>query len=161
PNASAPRRGTGFISPPAVLDALKAFGFNLLGLSNNHSWDMDVAGVENTVREADRAGLVHAGTGKTLHDAASPAILKTSKGTVALVAMASGQIEDGAAATSTRPGPNELHLQLGNVPNEEDARRIHQSIRDATKQADFVMVYQHNHTFDKPFGDLFAEALPD
>ena len=161
PNDAAPRQGAGFLAPPGALDALKALGFNLIDTSNNHSWDLKIPGVLNTLKEADRVGLPHAGTGKTLEEATAPAILKTPHGTVALVAIASGLIVNGAAATATQPGVNELRVGPGNVPNEEDTKRILQSIRDATKKADLVMVYEHNHVFDKPFGTIFTEALPD
>jgi poly-gamma-glutamate capsule biosynthesis protein CapA/YwtB (metallophosphatase superfamily) len=161
PNATTPHQGPGFLAPPATLDGLKALGFNLIDTSNNHSSDLKIPGFLNTLAEADRAGLVHAGTGKTLEQAAAPAYLKTPHGTVALVAMASGAIHEGAMATATQPGVNELRVGPGNVPNAEDTQRILTSIREAAKKADLVIVYQHNHVFDKPFGTIFAEALPD
>ena len=77
------------------------------------------------------------------------------------MAIASGLIRPGAPATPSRPGENELRVAAGNKPNEEDAQRILQSIRDASKRADIVVVYQHNHVYDKPFGTIFAEELPD
>src|SRR5919204_246709 len=40
-----------FLSPPEALDALKALGFNLLALSDNHSFDLKVPGIQNTLRE--------------------------------------------------------------------------------------------------------------
>jgi poly-gamma-glutamate synthesis protein (capsule biosynthesis protein) len=161
PNESTPRQGPGFLAPPGALDALKAVGFNLIDTSNNHSADLKIPGFLNTLKEADRVGLAHAGTGTTLDAAAAPAILKTPHGTAALVAMASGSVAAGAAATATQPGVNELRVGPGNVPNADDSTRILQSIRDAAKRADLVIVYQHNHVFDKPFGVLFTEALPD
>lgn len=161
PNEGAPRQGPGFLAPPGALDSLGAVGFNLIDTSNNHSADLKIPGILNTLKEADRVGLTHAGTGKTLEEATAPAILKTAHGTVALVAMASGLVPAGAAATATQPGVNELRVGPGNVPNEEDSRRILQSIRDASRKADLVIVYQHNHVFDKPFGTIFTEALPD
>jgi poly-gamma-glutamate synthesis protein (capsule biosynthesis protein) len=74
--------------------------------------------------------------------------------------MASGLIAEGGSATATRPGVNELRVEAGN-PNQEDVQRILQSIRDASKRADLVMVYQHNHVFDKPFGTIMQEELPE
>jgi poly-gamma-glutamate synthesis protein (capsule biosynthesis protein) len=150
-----------FLSPPEALDALKALGFNLLSLSNNHSWDLKVPGIQNTLQEVSRLNLAHAGTGNTVEEAVAPAYLHTPKGTVALVAMASGLIAQGGSATTTRPGVNELRVETGNKPNEEDAQRILHSIRDASKRADLVMVYQHNHVFDKPFGTIMQEELPE
>jgi poly-gamma-glutamate capsule biosynthesis protein CapA/YwtB (metallophosphatase superfamily) len=149
-----------FLSPAEALDALKALGFNLLSLSNNHSFDLKVAGIQNTLQEVNRLNLAHAGIGNTVEEAVAPAYLRTPKGTVALVAMASGLIAEGGSATATRPGVNELRVEA-NKPNQEDAQRILQSIRDAGKRADLVMVYQHNHVFDKPFGTIMQEELPE
>ena len=161
PNDRIPRQGPGFLAPPGALDALEAIGFNLIDTSNNHSSDLKIPGFLNTLKEADRVGLPHAGTGRTLTEATAPAILKTPHGSVALIAMASGLVAPGAMATATQPGVNELRVGAGNVPNAEDAKRILQSIREAAAKAGLVIVYQHNHVFDKPFGTIFTEALPD
>jgi len=155
-----PRDGR-FLSPPEALDALKTVGFNLVSLSNNHSWDLKVAGIQNTLEEVKRLDLTHAGTGNTIEEAAAPGYLRTSKGTVALVAMASGLIAPGGSATATRPGVNELRVEARKKPDEEDAQRILDSIREASKRADLVVVYQHNHVFDKPFGTIMQEELPE
>jgi poly-gamma-glutamate capsule biosynthesis protein CapA/YwtB (metallophosphatase superfamily) len=160
PNQAAPREGNS-LTPPAAMDALKDLGFNMLSLANNHSWDLRVPGIQNTVQEAGRRDLVHAGTGNNLAEAGQPAYLHTAKGTVALIAMASGLIKPGARATESGPGENELRVEAGNKPNEEDSRRILESIRDAGKHADLVMVYQHNHVYGKPFGTIFGEELAE
>src|SRR5258708_25857208 len=44
--------GRGFLTPPEALDALTTFGFNLLSLSDNHAFDLKVAGIQKTNREA-------------------------------------------------------------------------------------------------------------
>lgn len=149
-----------FLSPPEALDALQSFGFNLVSFSNNHAFDLKVPGIRNTLEEAGRLKLVHAGTGNTIEEAAAPGYLHTPKGTVALVGMASGLIAEGGSATATRPGVNELRVEA-NKPNEEDTQRILQSIRTARKNADLVIVYEHNHVFDKPFSTIMLEELPE
>jgi poly-gamma-glutamate synthesis protein (capsule biosynthesis protein) len=169
--------GRGFLVPPAALDCLAALGFNLLSLSNNHAFDLKRTGLENTLHESDERKMVHAGTGETLAQAAAPAYLKTPKGTIALVASASGLIASGAHATDNSPGINELRIEAGarqneateplpvsagNRPNPDDARRILQNIRDARAHADLVIVYQHNHVFsNRPFSEVFGEGLPE
>jgi len=154
------RKDGRFLSPPEALDALQSFGFNLVSFSNNHAFDLKLAGVQNTLNEAKRLNLAHAGTGNTIDEAVAPGYLKTPKGTVALVAMASGLIDEGGSATATRPGVNELRVE-GNKPNEQDSQRILQSIREASKKADLVIVYEHNHVFDKPFRTIMLEELPE
>src|SRR6058998_4057252 len=166
-----------FLSPPEALDALKALGFNLLALSDNHSFDLKVAGIRNTLREVQSRNLAYAGTGDNLQEATAPGYLRTPKGTVALVAMASGLIAEGGAATGSQPGVNELRIeaggkvnesttlfpaQPGNEPNAPDKQRILQSIREARQHADMVVVYQHNHVFlNRPFAAILNEELPE
>jgi len=161
PNAEAPIQGRGFIAPPEAIEALKAIGFNLLALSNNHSADLRIPGIQNTLGTVDRLRLAHAGIGNTANQAAAPGYLKTPKGTVALIAMASGLIPPGGPATAARPGVNELRVDPGNKPNAEDAKRILTNIREAAGKADLVIVYQHNHVFDKPFSVIFEEGMPE
>jgi len=169
--------GRGFLAPPEALDALQALGFNLVALSDNHSFDLKTTGIQNTLREVKSRSLAHAGIGATIEEAAAPGYLHTSKGTVALVSIASGLIAEGGSATANRPGVNELRVeaggkpneatkllppQPGNEPNAEDKQRILQSIRDAHQHADFVVVYEHNHVFlNRPFSALFEEELPE
>src|SRR5438552_954913 len=140
------QEGRAFLTPREALDALTAMGFNLLALSGNHAFDLKEQGIRNTLQELERRHLVHAGTGNNLAEAAGPGYLQTPKGTVALVASASGLTAPAAHATTDRPGVNELRVTAGdreneatedlpgapaNTPNPEDARRILQIIRDA------------------------------
>ena len=179
PNDTVPqqRPNGGWLAPLGTLDSLQAVGFNLVSLSNNHAWDLRAVGIQNTLREASKLNLVHAGIGNTLDEAVAPGYLHTPKGTVALIGIASGEVAPGGAATPTRPGVNELRVDQGSkgnviglpsdrygIPlrrNEEDAQRILQSIRSAHQQADLVIVYQHNHIYDKPFGTIMSEELPE
>lgn len=169
--------GRGFLTPPEALEALTMAGFNLLALSGNHAFDLKVTGIQNTIREADRRKIAHAGTGDNVAEAVAPGYLHTSKGTIALIASASGLITPGASATASRPGVNELRVEAGdkeneatqdlpgapgNTPNPQDAQRILQSIRDARQHADLVIVYQHNHVFSNhAFSTVFTEGLPE
>jgi poly-gamma-glutamate capsule biosynthesis protein CapA/YwtB (metallophosphatase superfamily) len=171
------RQGRGFLIPPASLDALQAFGFNLLALSDNHAFDLGVAGIANTLREVGRRGIAHAGIGNNLAEAAAPAYLHVANMTIALVASASGLISNGSSATVSRPGVNELRVHAAdqlneastdlpdtgaNTPDAEDAARILEGIRAARQHADIVIVYQHNHVFgNQAFSSLFSEGMPE
>jgi len=169
--------GRGFLTPPEALDALTTFGVNLLSLSGNHAFDLKVTGLQNTIREADSRKIAHAGTGNNLAEASAPGYLHTPKGTIALIASASGLITPGGSAAADRPGVNELRVEAGdkeneattdlpgapgNTPNQEDAQRILQSIRDAHQRADLVIVYQHNHVFgNHSFATIFTEEMQE
>jgi poly-gamma-glutamate capsule biosynthesis protein CapA/YwtB (metallophosphatase superfamily) len=171
------QEGRGFLTPPAALDALTMMGFNLFALSGNHAFDLKATGIRNTLHEMDSRKIVHAGTGNNLAEAGAPSYLRTPKGTIALIASASGLIGPMASATAERPGVNELRVEAGqreneatedmpgapaNTPNPEDSRRILQSIRDARQRADLVIVYQHNHVFgNHSFSTMFTEGMPE
>src|SRR6202140_3054777 len=169
--------GRGFLTPPEALDALKTFGFNLVALSGNHAFDLKVTGIQNTIREANSRKIVHAGTGNNVAEAVAPGYLHPPKGTIALIASASGLITPGGSATADRPGVNELHIEAGdqeneatvdlpgapgNTPNQVDSQRILQSIRDARQRADLVTVSQHNHVFgNHSFATIFTEGMQE
>lgn len=171
------QEGRGFLAPPEALDALHTIGFNLLSLSDNHAFDLKVPGIQNTLREVDRRKIAHAGIGNNLAEASAPGYLRTPKGTIALISSASGLIAPGASAAAGRAGVNELRVEAGdkeneatadlpgappNTPNPEDSQRILQSIREARKQADVVIVYQHNHVFSNhSFTNVFTEGLQE
>lgn len=166
-----------FLTSPEALDALTTFGFNLVALSGNHAFDMQGTGIMNTVREADKRNIVHAGTGSNLEAAAAPGYLHTPKGTIALVASASGLITPGGMATADHPGVNELRIEAGdrqneatadmpgapeNAPNQQDAQRILGNIRQARRHADLVIVYEHNHVFgNHGYFTVFAEGMQE
>jgi poly-gamma-glutamate capsule biosynthesis protein CapA/YwtB (metallophosphatase superfamily) len=144
--AEAPTRQDVFLhaADPAVLDCLKAWHIGLLATANNHAFDLGTGGILGALEELDKRGLVHGGTGANLAGAAGPAYCRSAKGTVALIAAASGAIREGGGATSSRAGVNELRLD-GESMNAEDVARMLAAIREAAAAADVVLAYHHNH----------------
>jgi poly-gamma-glutamate synthesis protein (capsule biosynthesis protein) len=59
--------------------------------------------------------------------------------------MVSGAIRDGAAATATRAGVNELRSGVEGVLDAEDIAGTLAAISEAAAQADIVLAYHHNH----------------
>jgi poly-gamma-glutamate capsule biosynthesis protein CapA/YwtB (metallophosphatase superfamily) len=76
------------INDASVAFDLKAIGFKLMSLANNHATDFGVEGLVETHRSLDAAGIAHAGTGKSLTAARQPAYVTTAKGVVGLVSFA-------------------------------------------------------------------------
>lgn len=129
---------------PAALDCLRAMSVNLLSLSNNHAWDLGAGGLRTTIREVEARGFVHAGAGNDAEAAAAPAVLKTPRGSIALVAMASS-VAAASIARSDRFGVNHLAVDTQGRVDPDDARRNLRAVTRAAEQADYVLVYQHNH----------------
>jgi poly-gamma-glutamate synthesis protein (capsule biosynthesis protein) len=151
PLAEPPTREGIFLhaADPVVLDCLRDLSVSLLATANNHAWDLGTGGIIGTLRELEVRGFAHAGAGANLAMAASPAYRRTESGTVALVAMASGAIRDGAAATATRAGINEMRRNADRVLDAADLARILAAIAEAAAQADVVLAYHHNHILEE------------
>lgn len=106
---------------PETLDDLKAYGFNMLSFANNHSMDFDRGGLMATKKYVDEAGIVNAGAGSNLDEAAAPAFLDTPNGRAALIGVVSTmgtplEISQSAMAGKQsrrypgRPGVNGLRI---------------------------------------------------
>ena len=70
--------GTWLSTRRKYMDDLTRFGFNFYGNANNHALDYAHAGLLSTVAELDARKLAHAGTGRSLEEAAAPAILNAN-----------------------------------------------------------------------------------
>jgi poly-gamma-glutamate capsule biosynthesis protein CapA/YwtB (metallophosphatase superfamily) len=69
-------KGINYRMNPANLPVLTAAGIDCCVLANNHVLDWGVFGLEETLVTLDGAGIAHAGAGRTLQDAAAPAVLE-------------------------------------------------------------------------------------
>lgn len=80
-----------FSSPPQVLTALKAVGYDSCTTASNHSIDQGYSGVKRTLDEIDAAGLKHTGSARSAQEAATPLIVTEPNGVkVAQLAYAFG-----------------------------------------------------------------------
>jgi poly-gamma-glutamate capsule biosynthesis protein CapA/YwtB (metallophosphatase superfamily) len=150
PLAEAPTRDGVFLhaADPTVLDRLKDLSISLVATANNHVWDLGSGGVVGTLAALDERGFSHAGSGADLPAAAAAIYRRTENGTVGLVAAASGAVRDGAAATATRAGVNELRRYAGGVLDPTDVARILEAIAEAARHVEIVLAYHHNHILE-------------
>src|SRR5204862_1792799 len=65
-----------FSTPPIAADALVRAGFDVVSNANNHAWDVGLTGIFETLKQLDRVGLAHAGTGRTGAEAHRPALIE-------------------------------------------------------------------------------------
>lgn len=78
----------GFMGVPAMVDDLKAMGFDAMGRANNHLYDYGQRGMLETNAYLEKVGIAYAGSGKNYGAAHAPRYLMTPKGRVAFVATA-------------------------------------------------------------------------
>lgn len=106
-------KGIYAIGHPRLIEDLKAMGFNLFSIANNHMMDWGEGGLFATMETLDRAGVVYAGAGHHLEAARSPRYLETAAGRVALIAVTSTMPPHAPAGEQRpdcqgRPGVNPL-----------------------------------------------------
>ena len=75
----------GFVGTHEVAADLKLMGFDMVNRAQNHLLDSEFEGMFSTNKLLDEAGIVHAGSGSNLQEAAAPAFLELPKGRAALI----------------------------------------------------------------------------
>ncbi len=99
-----------FRADPGVAETLRLAGVKFAALANNHAADYEMAGLLDTVRVLDEAGIAHAGAGADCADAEAPAFLTTGAWRIGVVAFADHPAA--WAARSTSPGINYTPVSL-------------------------------------------------
>ncbi|MEU6390560.1 CapA family protein [Streptomyces sp. NPDC046939] len=75
-----------FRSPPQVAAGLRATGYDACSTASNHTLDAGAAGVARTLEALDRAGIAHAGSGRTAAEGRGPARLRAGGAEIAHLA---------------------------------------------------------------------------
>lgn len=91
-----------FGAAPLAVEILKAGNIRAVSLANNHILDFEVPGLLDTLECLDRAGIAHAGAGRTQLEAFAPARFTLGGCDVAFFAITDN--EPGFAAGSESPG---------------------------------------------------------
>ena len=127
----------GFVGTHEVAADLQAIGFDMVNRAQNHLLDAEVEGMFSTNALLDDAGVVHAGTGRNLDEAAAPAYLELPQGRVAMVGMHAPIWPEHRRLAATpqvgnlggRPGLNMLNYTETIVVSEEQLVSLRQ-VRD-------------------------------
>ena len=129
--------GTYIRTNPEVLEDMKALGFNISNINNNHLMDFSYEGLYSTLKHMNASGLVHAGVGMNLAQAAAPKYLDTAKGRVAIISASSSfnpVMMAGYASERVkgRPGVNGIRVDETIVVTPENFENI-KKIADETE----------------------------
>jgi len=121
-----------FSSPDELGDALLEAGFDILVTANNHALDRRQAGLERTLEQLDRRGILHAGTFANPQERALHYPLVVEKHGIRI------------ALLNYTYGTNGLHVSPPSIVNRIDTTVIHQDlIRAASAAPDFILVTVH------------------
>lgn len=158
--ARAEKAATHRAHPDRIVD-VKAFGFDVVTLANNHMLDWGVQGLADTLEVVKGAGLASVGAGMDRASALRAAVRPSSRGGVAFVGLCAA-LPPGFAATDERPGVAPLRVtqsvaidpaiqqeQPGGAPfvhtraHGPDVAAACDAVRAARREASFVVVALH------------------
>lgn len=131
PSASPPWRHC-LRGNPAYAPVLRAAGFHVLSLANNHMMDYGWPGVEDTIARVTSAGIGVVGAGKNLDEARRPALITVEDVRVAILAYCAVAVRNPLYATVDGPGVAPAQPSY-----------IEEDVLKAKNQADFVVVCVH------------------
>jgi poly-gamma-glutamate capsule biosynthesis protein CapA/YwtB (metallophosphatase superfamily) len=134
--------GDSFAASPRVRPALRAAGFDLVSLANNHVGDYGDRALRQTLDRFDSGGIKTVGAGRDLAAARRAVIIERDGVRVGFLAVDS--IGETPAATRTRAGTNRLNMPPRTGPlNRAQLRRITSDIRALDSRVDAVIVLTH------------------
>jgi poly-gamma-glutamate capsule biosynthesis protein CapA/YwtB (metallophosphatase superfamily) len=133
--------GTAFVSRPAVVEGLRAAGFDVLSLANNHAGDFGGATLLETIRRLRDAGIATVGAGADEAAAREPAVLER-KG-VRFAVLAFNSIVGTPPPGPGRPGAVRIRMAPWFPFSQEDLDRVAEDVRRARARADVVIVFPH------------------
>lgn len=125
-----PKTGPHLKARPECAKGLKAIGFDVATLANNHMMDMGEAGLHDTLTACQNAGLMTVGAGLSWEEIIKPLVIERKGLKIAIVAFTENEFS--TASLGKGIGCNPLNLP-GNV----------RQIQNARGKADFVIVILH------------------
>ena len=146
---------------PDRIAEVKAFGFDVVTLANNHMLDYGQEGLADTLDVLKNAGVAAVGAGPTRAAAFRPFVQTTARGGIAFIGICAA-LPPGYAATADRPGVAPLRVQQsvaidpalqaeqpGGAPFmhtravAEDVTEACEAIRSVRKDARLIVVALH------------------
>ena len=139
-NAETPiiKSGPNLKCPPECVDFVKAGGFDIAALANNHIGDFGTAPVMETIKILEKNGIKTIGAGKNLTAAEKPLIISRNGIKAAFINIAENEF---GSAGKNKPGAAPLDV-LNNI----------RLIKETAAHADHVIVIMHggNETYPLP-----------
>jgi poly-gamma-glutamate capsule biosynthesis protein CapA/YwtB (metallophosphatase superfamily) len=134
--------GDSFAASPRAIPGLRAAGFDLLSLANNHVGDYGDRALRQTLTRFQAAKVATVGAGRDLAAARRPVIIERDGVRVGFLAVDS--IGETPSATHNRAGTNRLNMPPRTGPlNRSQLRRITSDIGALDKRVDAVIVLTH------------------
>jgi len=142
PVAFHPTKDYVYATYPNAMAALMEDGVNVIGLGNNHVYDMLDPGMENMLGILDQMGLAHFGAGMDEEDAWKPAVVTVKGQKIAFIGCTT------IFASEAEPKPDEITYTASDSQKKGgaahcDRDRLNAAIKDARRTSDLVIVMIH------------------
>ncbi len=145
-----------FRTPPEYAAGLRAAGFDLVSLANNHAMDYGADGLFDTMAALEAAGVAFAGAGADESSAYRPVVVEAAGLRVAFVAVVATPDEgSGFSIWEWAPSEGSPGVAIGTV----DA--VSTVVAAARRRADFVVVMLHAGTEYSTAVDATQRALAE
>ncbi len=142
--AGSPRQGgDSFAADPRVLRGLRAAGFDVLSLANNHTGDFGPRALVETVRRVDAAGIVGVGAGGNAQRAAVRGIVERAG--IRFGFLAFNAIAETPRAGRRTPGAVSLRMppRTGNEISQSELDAVIGAVQRLRSQVDVLVVLPH------------------
>jgi poly-gamma-glutamate synthesis protein (capsule biosynthesis protein) len=126
---AAPDKDFNFKANPETVQVLKNGGVDIVNLANNHVMDYQTAGLDETLKTLDQAGIHSVGAGRDAQEARRPEIMDVKGQRIAYLGYYDGDFQ---TASDSTPGSN---------AGQHD--RIAADIKAIRDQVDWVVVNYH------------------
>ena len=123
-----------FGTPISYAKSLKDFNFQIVNSANNHAFDRGLAGVDTTIATLNNLGIAHEGTGDTLDQAWTPAVVTSHGIKICFI---------GASYSSVNDSGKVVNNYVARI---QDTSRLASSIAQARAECDFTVVTMHAGT---------------
>lgn len=120
-----------FNALPKLIATLPKAGFGIVNLANNHALDQGETGLTITRNLLQTIGAKQVGTGSTTEEAWKPTIIEKNGIKIAFIGASYTSYNDDGTRVSTM------------VARMQDVEKLRASLREAKKEADFVVVTMH------------------
>ena len=136
-------------SDPRNLEELKWMGIDAVTTANNHSFDFSEGGFLTTLKHCNEVDLPHAGGGRDIDEARSPAYVDSPRGRVALMSATSTFSETSRAG----PGRPDFRGRAGvNALRHDLTHHVERDVFDALQKAQHELGYQDHDEALHSFG---------
>lgn len=136
-----PAHGMAFVAPKRAIEGIKASGFDILGLANNHSTNFGTKALTDTLATLKQNNIEYVGGGYNESEAKSFKVL-TIKGKK-FVFLSFNCIIGDLAASENSPGDWHVKLEPWERIDQDQICEVVTKVEEARKAGDFVIVMAH------------------